>query len=268
MKRSVLLCAAGLALGFAPVRLAAQHSMGEAIQGYAEVRTGTDYFMSSIRTWPDSTVRGGMLYSKGYYFGIPEKKLGVLLDPIRRAYESDRGSAYVSFEKDVRSPAKDKMDVAYGKNMELTVSFGDRPNCNCLVLAVRDTVNAGKRYVYGIEWYADPDKRKHVLGSMFVIHGADPQQLAGRRQAALSPTAAQLEAIEKLAAMSPGELAGLDAALRSDIEDIAAMSRMMLKNASAEATAKDTIATEDDFLDMFEKLRYAYIKAVKGATSR
>ena len=89
-----------------------------------------------------------------------------------------------------------------------------------------------------------------------------------RRQVALSPTAAQLEVIEKLAAMSPGELAGLDAALRSDIEDIAAMSRMMLKNASAEAIAKDTIATEDDFLDMFEKLRYAYIKAVKGATSR
>ena len=258
------MCFVGLALGVAPVRLAAQHSMGEAIQSYAEVRTGTDYFMSRLYTWADSTVRGGLLYSKGYYFGIPEKKLGVLLEPIRQAYEADRSSAYVSFEKDLRSATKDKMDVAYGENMEFSVSFGDRPGCCCLVLAVRDTVNEGKRYVYGIEWYADPDKHKHVLGSMFVIHGADPQQLADRRQAVLVPTVAQLEALEKLASMPPEGLAGLDEEMRRDIGDIAELSRVMLKKASAKGAVKDTIVTEGDFLDRFEKLRYAYLKAVKG----
>ena len=264
MKKCVIVCMAGLALGVAPLRMAAQHSMGDAIQRYAEERTGADYFMSYLRTWPDSTVRGGRLYSQGYYFGIPEKKLGLLLDPIRRAYEADRSSAYVSFEKDLRSATKDKMDVAYGENMEFSVSFGDRPGCCCLVLAVRDTLNEGKRYVYGIEWYADPDKRKHVLGSMFVIHGADPQLFVDRQATALVPTVAQLEALEKLASMPPERLAGLDAETRRDIGDIAELSRVMLKNASANGGVKDTIVTEDDFLDRFEKLRYAYIKAVKG----
>ena len=42
----------------------------------------------------------------------------------------------------------------------------------------------------------------------------------------------------------------------------------MLERASAEAEAKDTIATEDDFLDRFEQLRHSYIEAVKSGATR
>ena len=160
------------------------------------------------------------------------------------------------------------MSVFYGNGPKEKITFGGRTDSNCLVMAVRDSLNPGKRYVYGVEWYDDPAKRKHIRGKMAVVYGDDPKLLEAERKAMPVPSAGQLAGLEKLAAINPDSLQNLDAETRSDIGEIAELSRLMLERASAEAEAKDTIATEDDFLDRFEQLRHSYIEAVKSGATR
>ena len=206
--------------------------------------------------------------SRVYEFGIPKKKFDAAFAPIIEAYGGDRSSAYATFEKYEGYKVRDKVSVFYGNGHKEKITFGGRTDSNCLVMAVRDSLNPGKRYVYGVEWYDDPAKRKHIRGKMAVVYGDDPKQLEAERKAMLVPSAGQLAGLEKLAAINPDSLHNIDAETRSDISDIAELSRLMLERASAETEAQDTIATEDDFLDRFEQLRHSYIEAVKSGATR
>lgn len=259
---------AGAMLCSVPLQLAAQHAMGDAIVRYAGVRTGTDMFVSTEITHGNSPDGAAAPSCRIYEFGIPKKKFDEAFAPIIRAYEADRGKAYATVEKYVDYRISEKTTVVYGKGPKDRIAFGSRPDSKYLVMAVRDSLNPGKRYVYGLEWYDDRDERKHIRGKMAVVYGDDPKRHETEREALLVPTKEQLAGLEKLAAINPDSLQNLDADTRRDLKSVAEFSRMMLERASAEAESKDTIVTEDDFLNRFEQLRHSYIDAVKsGATA-
>lgn len=268
MANRLIFSAVAAALCSLPLQVVAQHAMGDAIIDFANKRTGTDLFISTELSSSDSGAEPSTHPSRVYEFGIPKKKFDAAFAPIIEAYGGDRGSAYATFEKYEGYKVRDKVSVFYGNGPKEKITFGGRTDSNCLVMAVRDSLNPGKRYVYGVEWYDDPAKRKHIRGKMAVVYGDDPKLLAAKRKAMLVPSAGQLAGLEKLAAINPDSLQNLDAETRSDIGEIAELSRLMLERASAEAEAQDTIATEDDFLDRFEQLRHSYIEAVKSGATR
>ena len=258
----------GAVLCSMPLQLAAQHAMGDAIVRYAGVRTGADMFVSTEIAGEAGEAGPAVPGCRIYEFGIPKKMFDEAFAPIIRAYEADRGKAYATVEKYVDYKIGERITVAYGRGPKDRITFGNRPDSKYLVMAVRDSLNPGKRYVYGLEWYDDPAKRKHIRGTMAVVYGDDPKQLGAERGALSVPAAEQLAGLERLAAINPDSLKNLDAETRRDIADIAELSRLMLEKAENSVGAKEAIATEDDFLNRFEQLRHSYIDAVKSGATR
>lgn len=258
----------GAVLCSMPLQMVAQHTMGEAIERYAGVRTGADMFVSTEVVGGNSQSGTGAPRCRIYEFGIPKKMFDEALDPIIKAYEADRSKAYATVEKYVDYKIGDKVTVTYGKRPKDKITFGSRPDSKYLVMAVRDSLNPGKRYVYGLEWYDDPAKRKHIRGTMAVVWGDDPKQLETGLGALPVPTAEQLAGLERLATINPDSLQNLGAEARRDLKSVAELSRMMLKKAENSVGGDDAIVTEDEFLNRFEQLRHSYINAVKsGATT-
>lgn len=109
-----------------------------------------------------------------YSFDMPKSKRKEL-DKVLTAFNQDIGQAYNVQSRDAGISKSVLSKIAYGENLDKTVSFGSYKDRNYRLMFVRDTQDSLRRYAYAIVW-AETANGDSLRGTITEIYGRDPQK--------------------------------------------------------------------------------------------
>lgn len=172
--KTIRLLAAALLCAAMPSAMNAQENLKQAIENFINNKELDGHLKksNSLENYDNDGVKT-MSYYNYYSFDIPKSKHKEL-DKVLDAFKKDVGEAYKVQTKDAGMDASILSNVAYGENLDKSITFGTHEEKNYRLMFVRDRQDSLRRYVYAITW-AEPEYDDNVYGSITEIYSPDPQ---------------------------------------------------------------------------------------------
>ena len=173
--KTIRLMAAALLFAAVPATTEAQIVLKHAITTFVNDKDLAPYIhaSNSMENTEKNGVKTKSFYNE-YSFDMPKSKRKEL-DKVLEAFKKDIGQAYKVQSRDAGISKSVLSKIAYGENLDKTVSFGSYKDRNYRLMFVRDHNDSLRRYAYAIVW-AETANGDSLRGSITEIYGRDPQK--------------------------------------------------------------------------------------------
>lgn len=167
--------AAALLFAAMPVTTEAQINLKGAIISFTGNKDLAPYIKASnsMENSENNGVKTQSYYNE-YSFNMPKSKRKEL-DKVLTAFDRDKYEAYKVQSRDAGISKSVLSNIAYGENLDKSISYGSYKDRNYRLMFVRDTQDSLRRYAYAIVW-AETANGDSLRGNITEIYGRDPQK--------------------------------------------------------------------------------------------